>query len=305
MKVAVSAEQPASSLATRPTAHHNAAMAVPPPDAHPNLGRLSPQITPWVHRLLRPLVRALWRPTLTGLEQLPDGPFLLVANHSAGIGLAELLSFVALYAEQAGPGRPLAGFAQSASHGLWPISHLHRHVGTIPSTYEAAAATLRQGVPILVFPGGDHESLQAIWTPNRVDFGGRVGFLRIAHQHQVPLVPLGIRNGAWTAPLLLRARWLANVLVLPRLLFGTKRWAVSLLSVGVVVALATSPLAWPWQVLLCWLCMATPLGFVPWVPCTLRFAIGAPLPPPSTDWSVELARIQSAVQALVDSGGQR
>jgi hypothetical protein len=51
--------------------------------------------------------------------------FLLVANHSAGIGLAELASFAALYLEQVGRARPLAGFAHPIDFRFAPIARRH------------------------------------------------------------------------------------------------------------------------------------------------------------------------------------
>lgn len=276
-------------------------MAQSQPAWPPRAGQVSPQAAAFAQRVLLPLVQVLWRPTLNGLENLPLGPFLLVANHSAGIGLAELLSFGALYVVQAGPDRPLAGYAQSTSFALWPMSKVHQHLGTIPSTYEAAHQTLQQGVPILVFPGGDHESLQPVWTPNHVDFCGRVGFLKIARQHGVPIVPLGIRNGAFTAPILYRAKWMATALVLPRWLFGVKRWAISLLAVFGCAGLLWLPLPLWLRLLLCWAWLGSPLTFLPWVPWTLRFRIGAPLQLGEGELADELAKVEAAVQAMVDA----
>jgi 1-acyl-sn-glycerol-3-phosphate acyltransferase len=170
-------------------------------------------------RLVAPIVRACFRPTLEGSDNLPrDTPYLLVANHSAGVGLAELASLATLWLQHFGTSRPLAGFALPIGFALWPISALHRAIGSVPSTYAAAHHALSKGVPILVFPGGDHESLKPIWHVHRVDFCGRVGFLRIARDAGVPIVPLGIRNGAWTAPILLRSKLLATLLVTPRLM---------------------------------------------------------------------------------------
>ena len=147
--------------------------------AHP--GQASSGAVRLIRRYVSPLVRALFRPALLGMEHLPrQGPFLLVANHSAGMGLAEILSFAVMYLEKVGPSRPLAGFVLPTDFRIWPLSAVARGVGAIPSTYEAAEHTLGAQVPILVFPGGDHESLRPIWHANRVDFGGRLGFLRIA-----------------------------------------------------------------------------------------------------------------------------
>lgn len=203
---------------------------------------------------------------------------MLVANHSAGIGLAELLSFACLYAERFGDTRPLAAFAHAAGFRIAPLRAIHRELGCVPSTYEAAYATLRAGVPLLVFPGGDHESLQPIFHGEKVDFGGRRGFLRIARESGVAIVPMGIRGARNTAPILYRARWLADVLVLPRLL-GTKRWGVSVLGVlgAVGIFFVSSSLPVIARIALEWLWLSTPLVFLPWVPARVRFRVGAPL----------------------------
>lgn len=219
-----------------------------------------------------------------------------MANHSAGIGVAELTSFVWLYLTNVGRGRPLAGFAHPIGFRLWPMTVLHPHLGTIPSTYEAAFETLEAGVPILVFPGGDYETLRPITHWNRVDFGGRKGFLKIARQAGVPIVPMGIRRSHLTAPILVRARFLAWLFVVPRLA-GIKRWGVSALScfVGALAALYS-----PWLGLgLFYLFAATPLGFIPWIPVSISFHIGAPLRTLPDDLELALSEVESNIQSLL------
>ncbi len=252
-------------------------------------------------------MRLIHRPTLTGIEHLPaTGPFLLVANHSAGMAVSELLSFAVLYLRDVGPHRPLAGFAHPVAFRVYPVSAILRGVGAIPSTYAAAEDALAKGVPLLVFPGGDHEAVRPIWQANRVDFNGRVGFLRIARAAGVPIVPLGIRGSHLTAPILVRSRSLATLFVYPRLI-GIKRWGVSLLGVlGALAVLAFGPVSWPLRVALAFLWLATPLSFLPWVPWTLRMRIGRPLTPSelfdgSDDELVRaVQRVEREVQALVD-----
>lgn len=273
---------------------------------HP--GRAAPAIVSFARRYLDPVVQWCHRPTLEGVEHLPpDGPFLLVANHSAGLGAAEIFAFVVLYLRHVGAERPLAAFAHPAGFKIFPLSRVMRAIGAVPSTYAAAAQALSAGVPLLVFPGGDHETCRPLWQAHRVDFGGRVGFARIAREAGVPVVPMGIRGGHFTAPILVRSRALATLLVMPRLL-GPKRWAVSLLGLlGAAAIVAWGPASWPLRALLVWLWLGSPLTFVPWVPWTLRFRIGAPIPAARLfrDRSdEELARaattVQAAVQALVD-----
>jgi 1-acyl-sn-glycerol-3-phosphate acyltransferase len=260
-------------------------------------------------RVVRPIVRIFHRATLEGTEHLPaSGPFLLVSNHSGGIALAELHSFMALYAERFGRSRPLAGFVHPISFVAWPLSRLLPHVGAIPSTYAAAETTLAAGVPILVFPGGDHEAFRPFWQAYRVDFGGRLGFLRIAQKAHVPIVPMGIRGSHLTAPPLVRSRILSYLCVLPRLM-GVKRWAITGLGVlGAAAIFAWVPLAWPWRALLAWAFIASPLSMLPWLPWRIRIRIGPPIAPETLfgngsgdDGAVARALpiVEQAVQTLV------
>jgi 1-acyl-sn-glycerol-3-phosphate acyltransferase len=263
-------------------------------------GVASPFALRAVRTVLLPLVRVLHRPTLEGLEHLPDGPFLLVANHSGCSGIAEISSFVARYVERFGGTKRLAGFAHPISFAVWPLTWLMRQIGGIPSTYRAAEAALAAGVPILLFPGGDHDALRPVWQASCVDFAGRVGFLRIARQARVPIVPLGIQGSHFTAPPLLRARSLSYVALWPRL-FGIKRYSITLLGVLGAVAMALwVPLAWPWRLLLAWAWMASPLSLLPWVPWRVRMRIGRPLTPEALFADDDLPRALAVVERAVE-----
>ena len=58
-------------------------------------GRVAPWLRPWLQRGLGPIVRLWYRPRLDDWSRLPDGPFLLVGNHSGG-GSAEIACLVYL-----------------------------------------------------------------------------------------------------------------------------------------------------------------------------------------------------------------
>ena len=276
-------------------------------------GQPTPELVRFARRFLAPVVHHLHRPRLDGIEHLPaSGAFLLVANHSAGLGIAEILTFAVLYLERVGHDRPLAGFALPFGFHLYPASRVLYHLGAIPSTYEAARATLSAGVPLLVFPGGDHETLRPLWRANQVDFGGRMGFLRIARELRVPIVPMGIRGSHYTAPVLWRSRWLPKFFVTPWLI-GLKRWPLTLLGVLVAAVIAvTVPMAWPWRVLLIYLWLGSPFIFLPWIPATIRMRIGTPIPAALLFEDADgegalvgaLARVEAAVQGLVDVEGR-
>jgi 1-acyl-sn-glycerol-3-phosphate acyltransferase len=273
-------------------------------------GRRTAGAKRFAERVIWPWVRVAYRPELTGLEHLPrDRPFLLVANHSAGIGLAELSSFAALWVRAGLDDVPLTGFAHPVGFRTPAGRWVHHHAGSIPSTYDAAFEALADGVSVLVFPGGDYECLRPVWESNRVDFNGRVGFLRIAHQAGVPIVPMGIQGSHYTVPVLFRLDALAHLLVAPRALFGVRRWAVTLPGVLGAVALGVAPLPWPVRATAVYAWLGSPFIFLPIVPATIRFRIGAPIEnatlftgdqsPEHSDWTAALRMVEARIESLV------
>jgi hypothetical protein len=225
------------------------------------------------------------------------------------MGLADIMSFVVSYLVPFGRERPIAAMVHPYSLRSWPAGGWMRRLGAIPSTYEAAEATLRSGTPVIVFPGGDHEAGRPIWEANQVQFAGRKGFLKIARDTGVRIVPMGIRGSHFTAPILWRSDWLLpRLLVLPRLL-GIKRYPLTVLGVAGVLALASfGPiLSWWGTLFLAWLWLILPLNQVPWIPWSVRITIGQPLLPNELfegDGEVldtAYARVEGAVQAIVSA----
>jgi 1-acyl-sn-glycerol-3-phosphate acyltransferase len=68
-----------------------------------------------------------------------------------------------------------------------------------------------------VYPGGDVEVHRPSWHSGRVDFAGRRGFVRLALEHDVPIVPVVSIGGQETAIFLSRGEGLARALRLDRL----------------------------------------------------------------------------------------
>jgi 1-acyl-sn-glycerol-3-phosphate acyltransferase len=274
-----------------------------------NPGMFSPVVVRIANILLWPLVRLLFRPRLRGVENLPRGePFLLVANHSAGAGIAEIMCFIALYLRHVGPDRPLAGFALPQGFSVFPLSKLLKSIGAIPSTYDAAGKAFEKGVPILIFPGGDYETLRPVWQANRVDFGGRTGFLNIARSSGVPIIPLGIQGAHYTCPIFFRSEWLAWMLLVPRLI-GLKRWGISLTGIlGASAILLLAPLGIEWRLLLTWLWLGSPLVFLPIIPWRIRMQVGEPIAAQDlfaaeADMKQALRRVEREVETLVRYAG--
>jgi 1-acyl-sn-glycerol-3-phosphate acyltransferase len=92
-----------------------------------------------------------------------------------------------------------------------------RKFGTVAASPGNAQKALRSGAALLVYPGGDYEVHRPSWERNRIDFGGRKGFIRLALEQDVPIVPIVSVGGQETALFLSRGEWLARALALDRL----------------------------------------------------------------------------------------
>jgi len=233
---------------------------------------------------------------------------MIVANHS-GLGLAEIMSLIVCLLDRYGASLRIAPMVHPISLQAWPSGGWMRRMGAIPSTYEEAKAALAEGLSLLVFPGGDHESMRPIWQANCVDFKGRQGFLKIAHAANVPIVPLGIRGSHYTLPILYRSGpWLPRLLVLPYLMGFRKRFPITLAGVLAVAALVAFGPVWTWWLtaLIALIVLGTPISQLPWIPWPIRMRFGAPIEPDQLftsddDHTPALDRVQSAVQAQVRS----
>ena len=92
-----------------------------------------------------------------------------------------------------------------------------RKFGTVAASPENARQALESGAALLVYPGGDYEVHRPSWEGNQVDFGGRKGFIRLALEQEVPIVPVVAIGGQETALFLTRGERLAQLLRVDRL----------------------------------------------------------------------------------------
>src|ERR1700740_1240425 len=90
--------------------------------------------------------------------------------------------------------------------------------GTGAAIPEKARLALDSGGALLVYPGGDYEVFRPSWERHKVDFGGRMGYVRLAREAGVPIVPIASVGGQESALFLNRGQWLAKLLMADKLL---------------------------------------------------------------------------------------
>jgi 1-acyl-sn-glycerol-3-phosphate acyltransferase len=174
------------------------------------------------------LLASIWfRGEVRGLGNIPDsGPVLLVGNHSGGNMTPDTIVFTLAFSTYFGVERHFYQLAHNLVLSLPTLGFL-RKFGTVAASPENARKALQDGSALLVYPGGDVEVHRPSWERNRVDFAGRKGFIRLAIEENVPIVPVVSIGGQETALFLTRGERLARLLALDRI-FRLKVLPISL-----------------------------------------------------------------------------
>ena len=168
-----------------------------------------------------------FRGEVRGLGNIPeDGPVLLVGNHSGGNVTPDTTVFTLAYCAYFGVERPFYQLAHNLVLSMPGLSFLRKY-GTVAASPSNAQKALSAGAALLVYPGGDWEVHRPTLDRNRVDFNRRKGFIRLALEHDVPLVPVVSIGGQETALFLSRGDRLARLFGLDRM-FRLKVLPISL-----------------------------------------------------------------------------
>lgn len=164
------------------------------------------------------LLSSLWfRGEVRNLGNIPEsGPVLMVGNHSGGNMTPDTQILTLAFSTYFGVERPYYQLAHNLVVAS-PVGQILRKYGTVSASPENAERALDSGAALLVYPGGDWEVHRSSWERNKVDFGGRKGFIRLALRKRVPIVPVVSVGGQETALFLGRGNWLARTLGLDSL----------------------------------------------------------------------------------------
>ncbi len=164
------------------------------------------------------LASLYFRADVRGLDRIPtEGPVLMVGNHSGGNVPPDTFVFTLAFCSYFGVERPFYQLAHNLVVSAPPLASLRRF-GTVAANPENARLALESGAALLVYPGGDYEVFRPSWERNKVDFGGRKGYVRLAREAGVPIVPIASVGGQESVLFLSRGQWLAKLLMVDKLL---------------------------------------------------------------------------------------
>jgi len=162
------------------------------------------------------LASIYFRADVRGLHHIPaEGPVLMVGNHSGGNLTPDTSVLTLAFNTYFGVERRFFQLAHNLVLSMPGLGQL-RKFGTVAASPENANRALDSGAALLVYPGGDYEVHRPSWEAGRVDFNRRKGFIRLALQKDVPIVPIVSAGGQETALFLSRGEGLAKLLRLDK-----------------------------------------------------------------------------------------
>lgn len=152
-----------------------------------------------------------------GWHRLPDPPALLVGVHAAGIFPVDAWMFGLNWFRRFGEERLMHGTAHDALMATPVVGTYFRKMGVMSASRQTVSAALEAGRDVIVYPGGDVDSLRPWRERDKVRLAGRRGFVKQAIRSGVPIVPLATSGGMDTMFTLTEGKGLARLLGLNKI----------------------------------------------------------------------------------------
>jgi 1-acyl-sn-glycerol-3-phosphate acyltransferase len=154
---------------------------------------LDPQWTKYVVLSVAMLHRKYFRTEVHGVERVPHGRVLLIANHSGQVPIDGLLIAAAMLMD-ADPPRFVRAMVEKWAVSLPFVSLFFTRVGQVVGVPENATRLLTQGEALLVFPEGARGIAKTFDSRYKLtEFG--LGFMRLAIETDTPIVPIAVVGG--------------------------------------------------------------------------------------------------------------
>jgi 1-acyl-sn-glycerol-3-phosphate acyltransferase len=173
----------------------------------------------WMERqkyLWNPLMDYWFRMEIEGFDKLPEPPALLIGVHSGAPFVWDAWTVGIQWWRHFGDERILHGTAHDALMAAPVVGDYFRKMGVLPAAPDSIAGALAAGRDVALWPGGEIDSLRPWVKRDQAVLAGRTGFIRMAIQAGVPIVPIATVGGPDSMPVLLTGKRLARALQLDK-----------------------------------------------------------------------------------------
>ena len=134
------------------------------------------------------LVKRLFNPVLSGVENIPDRPCLFVGNHSLFALDGWVLGPLLLKELDRFP----RGLGDKFLFANDRIADFILKRGAVMGHPEVCSALMRAGEDLIVFPGGAHEAVKPASMKYELQWKERYGFVKLAAKHGYTIMPFGL-----------------------------------------------------------------------------------------------------------------
>lgn len=150
-----------------------------------------------------------------GIERVPEGPILVVSNHTGQVPIDAGMIAMSLILEARKP-IFLRTMVDHFVGGIPFLGNLFDRCGQVAGTPENADYLLGSGQSLLVFPEGTRGINKPYSRAYELQSFGQ-GFLRLAVDHGVPIVPVAVVGCEEVLPSAGNVKWLGRLLGLPQM----------------------------------------------------------------------------------------
>jgi 1-acyl-sn-glycerol-3-phosphate acyltransferase len=153
-----------------------------------------------------------FRLDVDGWDRVPDRTCLVVGVHSGGALTMDAWTLVNAWHTHFEGKRHLHGTAHDVLMATPGLGDYFRAVGVIAAHRKSVGATLAAGKDVVVWPGGEIDSMRSWRKRDVATLGGRTGFVKQAIRSGVPILPVATVGGHDTVFVVSEGQWLANAL---------------------------------------------------------------------------------------------
>ncbi len=164
----------------------------------------------WLYLITTSFYRWYFRTEVYGIEHLPPGPVMLVANHGSHVLSWDGANILSACLLEADPPRLVHGMGGHRLMELPVLGSVARRIGAVDGGRPACTRILEDGGVVLTFP----EGIKALARPFReryqlLPFGS--GFVHVAIATGVPIVPVAVVGAEEEAPMLANPEWIQRL----------------------------------------------------------------------------------------------
>jgi 1-acyl-sn-glycerol-3-phosphate acyltransferase len=173
----------------------------------------TPEQLKWTLPFVALIYEYYFRVETVGIENVPSGRVLLIANHSGQVPLDGVMIGTALLLDGKPP-RPLRSMVERWVPSLPYVSTLFARLGQVLGTPENCRFLLQTEEAVLVFPEGARGISKTIDKAYELQGFGH-GFMRLAMETGTPIIPVGVVGAEEQYPALWNLKSIARALNMP------------------------------------------------------------------------------------------